>query len=125
MKKRLLAAAVAAMITLSTGLALANPVELDGSVSYRYRVDHNQNSEDHNAGITRFTLNAKSEIAPQLSIYARFAAEGVSNNNFTAAKDYNDSDNFLGEIDQYGFDYTNKGFEYKIGQQAAWIGGTG
>lgn len=125
MKKRLLTAAVAAMITLSTGLVMAAPVELDGSVSYRYRTDNNENSDDYNAGITRFTLNAKSEIAPHLSLYARFAAEGVSNNAFTAAKDYNGTDNFIGEIDQYGFDYTNKGFDYKVGQQAAFIGGTG
>ena len=119
MKKKIITAAVAAMITLTTGVVMANPVELDGSASFRYRDDGSNGT----GNITRFTLNAKSEIAPNLSLYARFAAEGLSNaavgNDFAGGKD------FIGEIDQYGLLYTNAGFAYKLGQQAPTIGGLG
>lgn len=119
MKKKVLTAAVAAMITLTTGVVMANPVEIDGSASFRYRDDGYKG----NGNITRFTLNAKSEIAPNLSVYARFAAEGLSNR--AIGKDFADNKDFIGEIDQYGFLYNNAGFNYKIGQQAPVIGGLG
>lgn len=122
MKKKVLTAAVAAMITLSTGVVMANPVEIDGSASIRYRADSNNGVED-NGTITRITINAKSEIAKNLSVYARFAAEGLSNRG--VGKDFYANKDFIGEVDQYGFLYKNAGFTYKLGQQAPVIGGLG
>jgi len=123
MKKRYLAAAVAAMITLTTGVVMANPVVIDGSASLRYRADSSNGANEKNGTITRFTLNAKSEIAPNLNVYARFAAEGLSN--YNVGRDYAGTKNFIGEIDQYGLLYSNAGFNYKLGQQAPTIGGLG
>ncbi|MBP2627248.1 MAG: hypothetical protein H6Q68_1959 [Firmicutes bacterium] len=119
MKKKVLTAAVAAMITLTTGVVMANPVEIDGSASFRYRED----GYNGNGNITRFTLNAKSEIAPNLSLYARFAAEGLSNAN--VGRDFAGTKDFIGEIDQYGLLYNNAGVSYKLGQQSPIIGGLG
>lgn len=127
MKKKIITAAVAAMITLTTGVVMASPVELDSSASIRYRADSKAGANETNGTITRFTLNAKSEIAPNLSIYARFAAEGLSNDAATfGGRDFADTTKgFIGEIDQYGFLYSNAGFTYKLGQQAPTIGGLG
>ena len=119
MKRKYLAATVAAMITLTTGLVMANPVELDGSASIRYRED----GYNGTGTITRFTLNAKSEIAPNLSLYARFAAENLNNPN--VGRDFAGTKDYTGEFDQYGLLYSNAGFSYKLGQQAPIIGGLG
>ena len=119
MKKKILTAAVAAMITLTTGVVMANPVELDGSVSFRHREDGYKG----NGNISRFTLNAKSEVAPNLNVYARFAAEGLSNP--AVGADFITGKDFIGEIEQYGLLYTNAGFTYKLGQQRPVIGGLG
>jgi len=123
MKKRYLAAAVAAMITLTTGVVMASPVEIDGSASFRYRADTNTGESDKNGNITKIILNAKSEIAPNLSVYARFALEGLSNKPLGA--DFLTNKSFVGEFDQYGLLYSNAGFTYKLGQQAPVIGGLG
>ena len=119
MKKKILTAAVAAMLTLTTGVVMASPVELDGSASIRYRED----GYNGTGTITRFTLNAKTEIAPNLSAYARFAAENL--NNPKVGPDFSSGKDFIGEFDQYGLLYSNAGFNYKIGQQAPTIGGLG
>jgi len=124
MNKKLLAATVAAVITLTTGVAMANPVELDGSTSLRYRSD-NTNGNKNNTSIFRFTLNAKTEIATNLSVYARFSAEGLSNGRIPAARDYSGTNNSRADLDNYGLLYSNAGFTYKIGQQSPVIGGLG
>jgi len=119
MKKKILTAAVAAMLTLTTGIVMASPVEIDGSTSLRYRED----GKDGTGTIARFTLNAKSEIAPNLSLYARFAAENL--NNPKVGRDFAGTKDYTGEFDQYGLLYSNAGFSYKLGQQAPVIGGLG
>ena len=119
MNKKYLAAAVAAMLIVTTGVVMANPVELDGSASLRYRED----GYNGTGTITRFTLNAKTEIAPNLSLYARFAAENLNNPN--VGRDFSGTKDYIGEIDQYGLLYSNAGFNYKLGQQAPTISGLG
>lgn len=125
MNKKLLTAAITSMMVLSTGIAMAAPVQLDGSASYRYRSDSNTTGEDNSGSIYRFTLNAKTKIAPNLSVYARFAAEGLSKAGFGSDMIQHDADKFIGEIDQFGFIYSTKNFTYKLGKQDAVIGGTG
>jgi len=128
MKKRYLAAAVAAMLTLTTGVVMANPVEIDGSASYRYRADDNKgfaNPADNgkgNGSITKIILNAKTEIDPNFSAYARIGIMGLSNGN--VGRDASQTGDFIGEVDQYGLNYKNAGFNYKIGRQSATIGAT-
>ncbi|MCE5284848.1 MAG: hypothetical protein LLG02_03220 [Pelosinus sp.] len=127
MNKKLLTTAIVSMMVLSTGAVMAAPIQLDGSMSYRYRNDTNTTREDNNASIFRFTLNAKTEIAPNLSLYGRLAAESISKRGGFAS-DIIQGDNTaksIAEVDQFGFIYTNSNFTYKLGKQDAVIGGTG
>lgn len=119
MKKKILTAAVAAMITLTTGVVMANPVEIDGSASFRYRADEVNGAKDKN-GITKIILNAKSEIDPNFSVYARLGVEGLRNEGF--GKDFNKAGTFVAEVDQYGVVYKNAGFNYKVGRQDLFFG---
>lgn len=129
MNKKLLTTAIVSMMVLSTGAAMAAPVEIDGSASYRYRSDSNTDTSavktNTNGSIYRVTLNAKTEIAPSLSVYGRFAAQGLSKEGFGSDMIQKDSGKFIGEVDQFGVIYTANNFTYKIGKQDAVIGGTG
>ena len=58
MKKKALTAAVAAMLLLTTGVVMANPVEIDGVASFRYRADETDGAKK-NGNITKIILNAK------------------------------------------------------------------
>ncbi len=124
MKKKLLVTAI--MLTLSVGTAFANPVELDGTASYRYRSDTNPLTiGDKDGSITKIVLNAKTNITENFDFYARLGIEGVSNAGWNSPKDFNDtSKSFVGELDQFGFLYNNAGFTYKLGRQSATIGAT-
>jgi len=122
MKKRYLAAAVAAMITLTTGVVMANPVVIDGSTSFRYRADTNTGAADKNGNILKVVLNANTEIDSNFSAYARLGVLGLSNGN--VGRDSNETNDFIARVDQYGLNYKNAGFAYKIGRQSATIGAT-
>ena len=128
MNKRYLIAAMAAALTLTTGVVMANPVELDGSASYRFRADDNKgnvlpaDNGDKDGSIYKVILNAKSEVAPNLSVYARLGILGLTTSN--VGRDTNESGDFVGGIDQYGLLYKNAGFSYKVGRQSATIGAT-
>lgn len=119
MKKKVITAAVAAMITLTTGVVMANPVEIDGSASLRYRADE-INGVNDNGTITKIVINAKSPISSNLDVYARLGIEGLSNQNI--GKDFAKTGTFAGEVDQYGFLYKNAGVNYKIGRQDLFLG---
>jgi len=123
MKKRLLAAAVAATVVLSTASVFASPVEFDGTASYRYRVDTNETTSDEKGSILKVILNAKTNVAENLDVYARLGVEHLTNANvgsdFTTA-----GKTSKGALDQFGFNYNNAGFNYKIGRQSATIGAT-
>lgn len=120
MQKRLLAAAVAAMITLSTGIAMANPVQLDGSASYQFRQDKVDGVKDNGSKYT-FILNAKTNVEKNLDVYARLGAQGTTVESFA---DFTTGSNFAANVDQYGLDYSNAGVEYKLGRQDATVGAT-
>lgn len=123
MKKRLLAAAVAATVVLSTASVFASPVEFDGTASYRYRVDKNETTSDEKGSIFKVILNAKTNVAENLDVYARLGVMHLTNANvgsdFTTA-----GKTSKGALDQFGFNYNNAGFNYKIGRQSATIGAT-
>lgn len=120
MQKKLLAAAVAAMITLSTGVVFASPVELNGSGSYQFRQDDKNNGKSNGSKYT-FVLNAKSNIDQNLDVYARLGAQGST---VAAFGDYKTGGQFAANVDQYGLVYNNAGFEYKLGRQDVTIGDT-
>lgn len=128
MKKRLLAMAVAAAITLSVGSAFAAPVQLDGSASYQWRENTEDGARDTDGGIFIFKINALMNVDKHFDLYARFAAEGLSgkNNDGTAlGSDLADPNkSFDAAIDQYGFIYKNAGVDYKLGRQGVTVGST-
>ncbi|QJW47006.1 hypothetical protein HA075_15000 [bacterium BFN5] len=124
MKKRLLAAAVAATITLSMGVAMAAPVEFDGSAQVHYRWnDHDVDGTSESAKST-FLLNAKAALDDNLDVYARFATQrlhaGYSSSDFSTDH-YGDT---VSTIDRYGIVVKGKDSTFKIGRQGATIGAT-
>ena len=130
MKKRLLATAVATMLVLSTGIAMASPedgVKLDGSVSLQYRND--TGIHETTSYIGKFLLNANVNLDNHFDFYTRFAAENLSKAN-SSGKDFiglnydNDKQTYAG-IDLFGLKYQNAGFHYVIGRQTGNIGATG
>ena len=123
MKKGLLAAAVAATVVLSTASAFASPVEFDGTASYRYRVDTNDTTSDEKGSIFKLILNAKTNVAENLDVYARLGVQHLTN--ASVGSDFTTSGKTSkGALDQFGFNYSNADFNYKIGRQSATIGAT-
>jgi len=124
MKKRLLAAAVAATLTLSAGVAMAAPVALDGDVQAHYRWNNNtDNTKDEGARFT-FRLNAKTALSDNVDLYARFATQGLTGDYVGA--DFNQdnySDESAAAIDRFGFIVKGKDSTLNIGRQGATIGG--
>ena len=82
--KKSIALALAAGMIMTAGTALANPVELDGSVSYQYRANtydnykdsHDVLLKDTNGNKFTFILNAKTAIDKNVDLYARMGAQG-------------------------------------------------
>lgn len=122
MKKALLLATAAATV-LSSSVALANPVELDGKIAYQYRSNTNEETGDKTGNKFTFTLNTLTKLDQHFDLYARIAAQHVTQLGFAA--DFADkSKHTEGGIDQYGFIYKNAGVDYKIGRQAVTLGET-
>lgn len=124
MKKKCLAAAVAATITLSMGVAMAAPVDIDGSASVHYRWnDHDVDGTSESAKST-FLLNAKTALDANTDVYARFATQrlhaGDSSTDFNTAH-YGDT---VTTIDRYGIILKGKDATFNIGRQGATIGAT-
>lgn len=130
MKKKALAAALAAAFVLTTaGTVFANGVEFDGSVNFQYRKNTKDAVDDVSGNRLQFILNGTApEFGKNIDLYFRVAGERttgiadwrdfeVSN---TSSTDYN-----VFALDQFGFDYKNAGWAYKIGRQSSFIGGTG
>lgn len=123
--KKTVAAALAAALVLTTGAALAAPVEFDGEAKYQYRWQTYDNLSDEDGGIATIRLNAKMELDKNVSVYARFAAQTLSGDHIGA--DFNtDRYGFShATIDQYGFIYNNADWNYKIGRQGLAISSAG
>lgn len=127
MKKKLIATVAAAAFVLSTGSVFAaeafDKVDLDGYASLRYRSDSNSGQADKNGSIFKFVLNAKTGVAKNLDLYARLGASTVSTKGLGA--DFADTTkSSVASIDQVGFNYSNAGWNYKIGRQEAYLGAT-
>lgn len=126
MKKKLLMAAIAAMIAMPTTAALAAPVQLDGELEMQYSQD---NATKKDGGRFTMKLNAKTNIAKNLDLYGRFAAQGITEQEFRndfriAPGAYSKDTKSMAEIDQFGFLYSNAGVNYKLGRQGGTIGAT-
>lgn len=129
MKKSLTAAVVAGLLAMSAGSVFANPVELNGDVSLHWRTKVQTAGNKHEEG-SKFTfrLNAQTALVDNLDLYARFAAQRVSDNlvgaDFNSAA-YPAGTDTVADIDQFGLIYKGKGYTAKIGRQDLVIGATG
>lgn len=115
MKKRLLAAAVAAMVTLSANAALAFPVDVTGDFRLQGRsIDDGikGNEFDKSWFQLRTRLNISGEIDQDTSFFGRFSAR----NDF--GKEQTDDAAF----DQYGIKLNSGGWKLSIGRQAVNLG---
>lgn len=117
--KKTVAAALAAALVFTTSAVFAAPVEFSGDVKAHYRWNTVTPGDNPEAGKFTFRLNAKMEIDNNVSAYARFAAQTLTADH--TGKDFNDSDNSIATLDQYGFIVTNGDWSYKIGRQGASI----
>lgn len=126
MKKKILMAAIAAMIAMPTTAALAAPVQMDGELEMQYSQD---NATKKDGGRFTLKLNAKTNVAKNLDFYGRFAAQGITEQEFRNdfridAGAYSKDTKSMAEVDQFGFLYSNAGVNYKLGRQGGTIGAT-
>lgn len=124
MKKRLLAAAVAATITLTAGVAMASPLQFDGDVSLHYRWDDNDLHGKTEGGIATFRLNATAALDKNVDLYARLAGQALSADQYGEDfnKDHYGSSAFA--FDRFGFILKGDNATYKIGRQGLNVGAT-
>lgn len=124
MKKRLLAAAVAATITLTAGVVMASPLQFDGDVSLHYRWDDNDVHGSKEAGISTFHLNATAALDKNVDLYARIAGQALSADQY--GEDFN-KDHYGSSVfafDRFGFVLKGNNSNVTIGRQGASIGAT-
>jgi hypothetical protein len=134
MKKSLLVTAVAAAMVLSTASVFAAaadpaPVTIDGSITYQYRNNTNDNgttpadTSSKKVNKTTTILNFNYDLTSGWDVYARASLQAAN-----GGRDFNThvySNDYAAALDQFGFKYTNGNNQVKIGRQAAWIGETG
>lgn len=128
MKKQLIAA-LASLFVMSVGAtAFADPIDIDGSVSYQFRQNQTGDANKIDNNIFKFVMNGTvPNFAPNTSVYFRVGGESFNNplastGDFAPYQGSNPSDAFA--LDQFGFNYANGGFNYKLGRQAIGIGAT-
>lgn len=122
--KKIITAALAAAMVLTTGVAFAAPVEFDGQVKVQYRAQTKEANPDTTGGIFSFRLNAKTALSNNVDLFARFAAQSLSGDHI--GPDFNTTKygTNVVVIDQYGFILKDSGFQYKVGRQGLSISPT-
>lgn len=127
MKKRLLAAAVAASMTLSLSVALAAPVvEIDGSAEVKYEWDRYEHADNDEGALNTFILNAKTAVSDNVDFYTRLAVQryhGFSGDD--GYPDFNTKDGSrksTATIDRFGFILKDDNVTYNLGRQDADLG---
>ncbi|SDF72626.1 porin [Sporolituus thermophilus] len=126
MKKRLLAAAVAAMITLSAASVFAAPnVETNGDVKLHYRWNTEDGAADKEGGKFWLRLNVKAQLDDKTDAYLRFAHQKLTGDNVGADfnQEYSNYDeDSATSLDRFGVVYKNSGWTYNLGRQGATVG---
>ncbi|MDD4599674.1 MAG: porin [Negativicutes bacterium] len=124
MKKRLLAAAVAAAMAMSMGVVMAAPVEFDGSAQVHYRWNDSDANGTSESARSTFLLNAKLALDANTDLYARFATQrlhaGLSSADFRASA----TRDSISTIDRFGVILKGDNVTYNLGRQGATIGAT-
>ncbi len=122
--KKIITAALAAAMVLTTGAALAAPVEFDGQVKTQYRSNTTDGASDKQGGIFGIRLNAKTALSNNVDLFARFAAQSLSGDKIGPDFDTAKYGTNVAVIDQYGITVKDKDFQYKIGRQGLSISPT-
>jgi hypothetical protein len=124
MKKRFLAAAVAATITLTAGVAMASPLQFDGDLTFQYRWnDYDVKAKDE-GGIATFRLNATAALNQNVDFYARLAGQALTADEVGADFNTNHNGSSVFSFDRFGFNVHSNNTSYKIGRQGLNIGAT-
>lgn len=136
MKKALLMAVAACTVFAFAGVASADSQDssgfkLGGEIQFRYRADTNTNDQFGNGTNdgSRYvlTLNMTQKLGDNLGLYARYSylnAPTDLTSTFGADVVYSGKNNYS-TLDQYGLDYKNAGWKYKLGAQSLSFGATG
>jgi len=122
--KKMVTAALAAAMVLTTGVAFAAPVEFDGQVKVQYRAQTKEANPDTTGGIYSFRLNAKTALSNNVDLFARFAAQSLSGDHIGNDFSMDRYGTNVAVIDQYGFILKDGGFQYKVGRQGLSISPT-
>lgn len=129
MKKKALSAALAAAFVLTTaGTVFADPVEFNGKITYQHRENTADGSDDISTNRWQFFLNGTApEVAKNIDLYFRIAGEKFkeSGRDFEVFPGQDKNDRSVFALDQFGFNYKNAGWNYKLGRQSSLIGATG
>lgn len=129
MKKKALCAAIAAAFVLTTaGTVFANEVEFNGKITYQHRENTKDGADDVSTNRWQFFLNGTApEVAKNIDLYFRIAGEKFkeSGRDFEVFPGQDGNDRSVFALDQFGFNYKNAGWNYKLGRQSSLIGATG
>lgn len=105
---------------------------VNGSINVQYRADRNSNSvygsknETVDGSKNTLLLNMNQRISNNFDIYARFSYRSIPQNLIDEyAADYALHQPYHGAIDQYGVNFKNANWNYKLGAQSMKLGGTG
>ncbi|MEG6585058.1 porin [Dendrosporobacter sp. 1207_IL3150] len=126
MKKRLIAAAVAATVTLSMGVAMASPIQFDGDITtqYRWSEDSKALNLKSEGNITTFKLNATAALNEKTDFYARLAGQVLTADEVGADFRTDLYGSSILSLDRFGFVLKGDNATYKIGRQGANVGAT-
>ncbi len=117
MNKKLLASAIVAMITLFTGTALADPIDVSGTIKYEYRNNNDKNTTPSTANQLSIGINFSSKIDTTTTAFARIAGR---NKDFGKS---NINNNF--KLDQFGVTENMDNWTFSLGRQGVKLGSGG
>ena len=125
MKKTIVTLVTGFLLTTS-GLALAAPMEISGTGTIK--IQNKTADQTPNEFGTSFTLTLRGEqkIGPDVSLYARLAAQ-YATNPLLAEEDRlvsGSGTKMIASLDQFGIIFKPKNFAFKLGRQESLVGKT-
>ncbi|MBP1764091.1 MAG: hypothetical protein H6Q65_1149 [Firmicutes bacterium] len=123
MKKGLMAVALAAMVSMSSGVAMAAPgdVTFDGNINLQVgEVDYPKLDVSKSGADFVLTLNGNVNVAKNLDAFARFTYQRLTDE--LEGTTFQLYPHATGVIDAYGLKYNNAGYKVAVGKQSLTIG---
>lgn len=124
--RKSIAALVAGVTFAIAPAAYAGPVTLSSDISVKYERDRDGGVTTDSGTITSLTIMGEADLGSGWSLYSRLGAQHLTKagmGDFNTDY-YNANDKTVVSIDQFGFNYQGKNFNYKIGRQDTTIGTT-